>query len=294
MQFSFRLFKLGNLVLPVLQIVKLFLDLCKRGLGDDRGREVLRVSDTLDVLLLLVEHLDRAKPALRDHLTRDHPPTCQCAVCDTGGVLYPQFVGCGCERHAKGAEETYFLTVTFALYLVRIVATHQRLRPDELQRFRSLVYRLVKGDHRSHAGDTLLHLCFPLCELEGLKSDRAPTLPLLETLMACGADVDAVNRLGETPLFCVLSPKPEAEPVVAGSPDREQWVVLLLKHNAHVDRVTHQRRGVLGSLRALDIVCPLDHVSLQCLAARAVRDHRVPYRNPWKLSRDLIDFVSYH
>ena len=274
--------------------MKLFLELCEHHVKDDTGREVLRVSDTLDILKLLVEQLDRAKPSLQQYLARDHPDGCDCLVCDTDGTLYPRFVSCGCDHHTKGAEETYFLTLMFTLYLVRMIATHQQLCPDNLQRFRSLVYQLVKGDHRSQTGDSLLHLCFPLCELEVTKDDRIPTIPLLKTLIACGADADAVNMFGETPLFYILSPKSEAKQVLANNPDRESWVVFLLEHNAHIDRVAHKRRGMLSFLKALDSVCPLNHMNLQCLAARAIRDHEVPYKDPWKLSPDLIDFVSYH
>ena len=278
----------------MLQIVKLFLELCDQHVTDETGQAVLRVSDTLEVLKLLVEQLDKAKPALQRYLLRDHPEGCDCEVCDTDGTLYPRFVSCGCGHHTKGAGETYFLTVMFALYLVRLISTYQHLGPDQLQRFRCLVYQLVKADHRSQTGDTLLHLCFPLCELEVTKDDRVPTIPLLKTLVACGADADAVNIFGETPLFYILSPKPEARQIMADDPNQECWILLLLQHNAHIDRVTNRRRGMLHLLKSLDSVCPLNHINLQCLAARAIKDNAVPYRDPWKLSPDLIDFVNYH
>ncbi|KAK7109983.1 hypothetical protein V1264_013927 [Littorina saxatilis] len=266
---------------------------CQGQLVNAEGREVACVSDCLEVLQLLVKLLDKAKAALHLYLSTTHPDHCRCQVCDRGGTLYPSYVRCGCRHHTEKGQETYFILLMYALHLVRLMAEYQQLSASELHRFRSLVYHLIKAGHRTPAGDSLLHLCFPLCDLLGTGKLQMPTVPLLETLIACGADADALNDSGESPLFSIFFGSEETQKEMLSHPDREKWLGLLLKHDAHADRVSLSGKNLLQALE-VENVCILNHVNLQCLAARAIKCHDVPYKDTYKLSPDLISFVEMH
>ena len=269
-------------------MVKLFLDLCEQRVEDTSGEQIVQVNDTLTMLGLLVEHLN--KPFAQEHHIHANLPR------------HPHTPGTSHNSStiSRDVAGNFFLVET-TLHVIRILATYQSLAESELQRFHTLVYHLVKADHRSSTGESLLHLCFPLCEMheeeEGKRDPhRHPTLPFLETLITCGADVDALNHEGESPLFYALGSARGGQDIISCTEhvERESWVKLLLKHGAHVDRVSSSGRHVLSVVAQLGSVCVLSHVKLQCLAARAVRVHRVPCRDPELLPLHLLSFVDYH
>jgi hypothetical protein len=170
--------------------------------------------------------------------------------------------------------------------------------------FHRIVYRLVKANHRTAQGNSLLHLCFPLCELgrwtdSGQHWHRAPTTALLDTLLECGAEADAVNHKGESPLFHLLRPADCESRCVLKHPQRAEWVAMLLRHGAHADRVTWtaERQDVMTLLRDVDLSLlrnPLQYVSLQCLASRVIRTCRLRYADPSLLPPHLVHFVHIH
>ncbi|KAL8615406.1 hypothetical protein ACOMHN_036226 [Nucella lapillus] len=277
---------------PPHRIVQLFLELSVQGMKEEEDTEILTVSDTLSLLQLFVTYLNST---LKQRNTLPPPATeMNCSK--------PQQ-----ERSIVGVEEGewregYCHHVHMTLHLVRLISTFQHLSPQDRQRFHETVYRLVKADHRSHSGETLLHVCFRLPEADpGQYESRLPTVPLLETLLHCGAEVNAVNHLGETPLFYIFTrlsgggvPGGDGAPSFR-SADQERWAKVLLSTGAHLDSRTPDRRGgVLRQVKGLDSVCWVSHVSLQCLAARVIRDCGVRYRDPELLPRHLISFVDVH
>jgi len=152
--------------------------------------------------------------------------------------------------------------------------------------------QIVRRDSRDHYGFNVLLTasCFYLWD------ETVPTVGLLLTL---GADVNAVNIFGYSPLHCL------AEELDRGE-IRDETAHLLLEAGAHLDMVNTNRKTPADiwmdeSNRAgLNVVwddlpgwLKEDCKKLTCLSARVIRDHQVPYRGG-KLPVELIPFVKMH
>jgi len=114
-----------------------------------------------------------------------------------------------------------------------------------------------------------------------------PTSVVVECLLAARAAVNAVDSDGNTPLHVAEFSRPAATSM------REDWekkTELLLNHGAHVDMANAKGKFVYKKLPAnIDV---FNHISLQCLAARAIRAHKIPYGEI--LPKMVAEFVDYH
>uniref|UniRef100_A0A2A4K246 Protein fem-1 homolog CG6966 n=1 Tax=Heliothis virescens TaxID=7102 RepID=A0A2A4K246_HELVI len=150
-----------------------------------------------------------------------------------------------------------------------------------------LMLRLGAPDARDADGNTPLHL---VCKVRHTPSTlnyilerawlAAPGEPapaaagLVQLMLRLGAPPDARDADGNTPLHlvCKLNPCP-AEVV------RE-----LLSHGAHIDTVNYEGETPEEILKSTQqsltaIVNPLRYTTLKCLAARTVKNYRLPYRH---------------
>ncbi|KAM3960417.1 LOW QUALITY PROTEIN: protein fem-1 homolog CG6966-like [Aphomia sociella] len=97
---------------------------------------------------------------------------------------------------------------------------------------------------------------------------------LVELMLRLGASPDARDADGNTPLHLVCKLKPCPAEVVTA----------LLAAGAHLDTVNYDgdtpERLLQAAQQSLSaLVNPLRHTTLRCLAARAVKRHRLPYRH---------------
>ena len=113
---------------------------------------------------------------------------------------------------------------------------------------------------------------------------------VVECLLKAGAPVNAADASGNTPLHAVLSKPPEES-----SPSRAVWlkvIDLLLEYGAHVDIANAKREIAADKMPpSVDV---FNHVSLQCLSARAIRKHQLPHAYRRVLPTMLADFVDRH
>ena len=178
------------------------------------------------------------------------------------------------------------------LHFVLLIDSLQQASAVEQHRFEKLVYTLVRDDHCTRMGDTLLHMCIQLSVYLPRGSPITPTVHAFQTLVTCGADVDAVNCSGESPLIYLLH-HDYTQLWTISKEDRDSMAAILLEKGAHADRASHKRYRTVLSELSYDRhgFRPLIHVSLKCLAARAIRDHKVAYND---LDNDLKVFVESH
>lgn len=117
------------------------------------------------------------------------------------------------------------------------------------------------------------------------QEDLFPETSVLELLIGCGGNVNCQDTVcGDTPLhFSLDCPKPD-----------KFIIQLLLENDAHID--TCNRYGVTPYslvFRQADFgFRPFDHVSLKCLAARAVVTYGVSYVG--HVPKTLEEFIPLH
>ncbi|TRY64792.1 hypothetical protein DNTS_004399 [Danionella cerebrum] len=158
--------------------------------------------------------------------------------------------------------------------------------PEEDQDKKETIYRLLKLQPRGRNGFTPLHLAvdrgtgavgrYPLC--------RFPSLPVAAVLLECGADVNSRDQDDNSPLH------------VAASNNHPEIMRLLISSGTHFDSTNRLRQTALDLLersqRAHSLILPINHTTLQCLAARAIVHHRLAYRG--NIPERLEAFVLLH
>jgi len=189
---------------------------------------------------------------------------------------------------STGGDATYFnRTIVIILHLVCLLT---RLLPhldeEQVHTVKKSVYEFLSVGARGRGGGTPLHLAcsrdsssvgrYPICMF--------PSIPAVTLLLECGADPNSRDNDGNTPLHVSITNKP-VKPVV---------IKTLLDHGAHFDLVNNNKRTFDSLLKGQplhEIVNPVRHTTLSCLAARVVRKHELPLD---QLPVTLQQFVVKH
>ncbi|XP_022827194.1 protein fem-1 homolog A-A [Spodoptera litura] len=180
--------------------------------------------------------------------------------------------------------------VTHVLYLLQARAATAAERRGVAAGVRALLAADVRS---ASTGDTLLHLC--VSRLNVIRStyfadelDAAPVFPhagVVRLLLACGADVRVRNEARSTALHVAAIPYNFSTELVA----------VLLAGGAHLDQPNKfgDSPAELVALNRGSRVRVLQHVTLACLAARALLRARRPLP-PHALPKTLLDFLDLH
>ncbi|XP_060804554.1 protein fem-1 homolog CG6966 [Amyelois transitella] len=153
---------------------------------------------------------------------------------------------------------------------------------DTVRRIHKQVYSLVKLDIKVRQGRSALHVACSGGNSSTSRgawlsapADAAPASAALVALMLrLGAPPDARDAAGNTPLHLAAKLNPCPAEVV-----RE-----LLAHGAHIDTVNYDGETPAEILKTSQqniatMVNPLRYTTLKCLAARTVKNYRLPYRH---------------
>lgn len=149
------------------------------------------------------------------------------------------------------------------------------------------MYSLVSLKVRGRNGQTVLHLaCSSEAALvERYPACRFPSSMLVEMMLTVGADVNAKDDLGNTPLHLAATTQPCPPPLVR----------TLLAHGAHLDTIDSQGKtfkDLLEDQEIHHIVNPIHYTKLSCLAARVIRRQKIKFYG--EIPSQLEEFVLQH
>lgn len=115
---------------------------------------------------------------------------------------------------------------------------------------------------------------------------RFPSTTLVNALLKVGADVNALDDSGSTPLHVAARSRPCPSAMVQA----------LLAYGAHLDAIDGNGNSfakLLSHDQPLHKICnPLRHTTLACLAARTVRTNNIPFVGA--IPKHLEPFVLQH
>jgi len=200
---------------------------------------------------------------------------------------------CGGSTLTNGDRDTTYFhrTLVITMHLVCLLTKlTPGLTPEQCHDMKKAVYQLVRLDPRGTGGVTPLHLAcsrdssamvgrFPICTF--------PSIEVVNLLLEVGASPHARDQQGNTPLHTLA----------ANKQCRKDMLTSLIAAGAHIDTLNEGGQS-FESLRAQrghqihQLINPLQHTSLQCLAAASLRKHQISYKEI--LHPRLVQFVDLH
>ncbi|XP_071759114.2 protein fem-1 homolog B-like [Centroberyx gerrardi] len=191
------------------------------------------------------------------------------------------------------AMDDYEFNIFTFLYLA-CISTKMVCSDKERTRINKQIYNLIKLDPRSREGSSLLHLAISshmAVEYYTNKVCSFPNAQVTKLLLHCSAQVNAIDHEGNSPLHIIVQyHRPFSDFLTLHA-----IIISLVEAGAHTDMTNKQKKmaldksttGVLKNLLKSHM-----KMRLKCLAARAVRQHQITYRN--QIPRALEEFMEFH
>ncbi|XP_051918219.1 protein fem-1 homolog B [Hippocampus zosterae] len=199
------------------------------------------------------------------------------------------------EGELTQAADNYESNVFTFLYLACIATKTPCADERERARINKHVYDVVRLDPRARGGATLLHLAIssstPVDDFHTNDVCGFPNAQVTKLLLDCGARVDAVDGEGNTPLHVIV----QYNRPISDFLTLHAIIISLVEAGAHTDRANKQKKTPLdeSTTGVSEILLKTQmKMSLKCLAARAVRRHRLAYRH--QIPASLEEFVDFH
>ncbi|XP_029640464.2 protein fem-1 homolog C-like [Octopus sinensis] len=173
-----------------------------------------------------------------------------------------------CNKYNSTDVERYLVeTLRFTDYIMDFDLT-----ANQLLNLKKLLYNLINQQLRGMGQTNMLHLSIRMTS-----STR-----LLAILIECGENVDATDDRGNTAIHYVM----EHHDFFQNSLLR-----CLINYGCHVDMVNNEGHCTLEYLQHL-LPYPLQHMKLQCFAARVIRRNTIPYQH--YVPSHLEEFIACH
>lgn len=198
------------------------------------------------------------------------------------------------ESELPQALDNYESNVFTFLYLA-CISTKTTCSEEERARINKHIYNLIQLDPRSREGASLLHLAIssstPVDDFHTNDVCSFPSAQVTKLLLDCGAQVNAVDHEGNTPLHVIV----QYNRPISDFLTLHAIIINLVEAGAHTDMTNKQKKTPLdkSTTGVSEILLKTQmKMSLKCLAARAVRQHQITYRN--QIPKTLEEFVEFH
>ncbi|KAM9753716.1 protein fem-1 homolog B [Menidia menidia] len=202
--------------------------------------------------------------------------------------------GGGGEAELAQATDNYESNLFTFLYLA-CISTKTPCDEEQRAAINRHVYELVQLDPRSRDGASLLHLAIssstPVDDFHTNDVCSFPNAQVTKLLLDCGAQVNAVDHEGNTPLHVIV----QYNRPISDFLTLHAIIISLVEAGAHTDRTNKQQKTPLdkSTTGVSEILLKTQmKMSLKCLAARAVRRHQITYRD--QIPKTLEEFVEFH
>lgn len=188
------------------------------------------------------------------------------------------------ERDMTYLTRVLVITLHLACLLTKLLDNSNE---DISQKIHSAIYTLVKLKIKSRLGRTALHLacCREAALMGRYPACQFPSPHLAEVLLKVGADPNARDEEGNTPLHLAAMARP-CPPALAK---------ILLEKGAHIDLVNNNGDTFASLLRGQqvhELVNSAKYTRLSCAAARIIQQFKIPYKGI--VTPTLEKFIACH
>lgn len=198
------------------------------------------------------------------------------------------------ESELLQATENFESNIFTFLYLV-CISTKTNCSDEERATINKHIYDLIQLDPRTREGCSLLHLAIssstPVDDFHTNDVCSFPNAQVTKLLLDCGAQVNAVDHEGNTPLHVIV----QYNRPISDFLTLHAIIINLVEAGAHTDMTNKQKKTPLdkSTTGVSEILLKTQiKMSLKCMAARAVQQHKITYRN--QIPKTLEEFVEFH
>ncbi|MGH0185691.1 UNVERIFIED_CONTAM: hypothetical protein FKN15_034294 [Acipenser sinensis] len=190
-----------------------------------------------------------------------------------------------CQRENPPEVPQFTKALSIILHLIFLLGKVD-CSPEQEHLKKQTIYRLLKLNPRGRNGYTPLHLAVDkeTTTVGRYPVGKFPSLQVALVLFECGADVDSRDYDNNTPLH------------VSAMNGSLEIMSVLIEAGAHFDATNSQRKTACDLLdekaTTKNLMHPLNHVTLQCLAARAIEKHKLPYKG--LIPEEMEAFIELH
>lgn len=176
-------------------------------------------------------------------------------------------------------------TLAIILHLVFLLEKVE-CTPEQEHQKRQTIYRLLKCSPRAKNGFTLLHMAVDkdTTTVGRYPVGKFPSLHVVNLLLECGADPDSRDYDNNTPLHVAAR---NSCPLIMSA---------LMEAGAHMDATNAFKQTAYElldeKLLTKSTMQPFNYITLQCLAARALDKHKIPYKG--FIPEELEAFIELH
>lgn len=191
--------------------------------------------------------------------------------------------------------EIHQTNIHTCLYLLAIIlkTTHEE---SDLTELYSLVYQFQKLNPLLKNNYTPLHMAVDSATLvDDFHVNDVVSFPdsqVAQLLIKCGANVNAQDNGGNTPMHALVNISPKTN---ANSKEVENAIHVLVDADSHLDICNKERKTTMDCAKREEEATLLRtsfQLSLKCLAARYIRNNDVPYHG--LIPSYLEEFLALH